>query len=225
MVLFLLFLHKIGYRSGAKIYSQNGEEVLNIYLASTYAVSAILSSDNKTLYIGEVDFNGINAKSNIKVIDVSTNSSKIIKMDNDVIITGIEYVDAENVYIQTNEAIYCLDSRNELSKLYEYNIKNTVYSVVENSKMPVIVEKNDNILRVVSSKDNRYLELNEEPQIVDALANKIALYFENEIWIINSECRILKKCNPDNGLLDLKLMNDGKIMVLIFNDKVELVKI
>ncbi len=214
-----------GYKSGVKLFSNNGDEVLNIYLGSTYAVDAEISSDNKTLYVGEVDFNGINVRSNLKIVDVSTNKSKVVTFDDDELITTVEYADSKHTYIQTNEAIYLLDGEGNTSRIYEYVVKNTVYSSIDSVKLPIVIEKNDNIIRVLKEQEDRFLNIEEEPQMVDSLGNNMAIYVENEVWIINSNCRILKKCKLNNGIIDVKFMNDGKILALIFNDKVELIKV
>ena len=70
-----------GYKSGVKAYSANGDEISNVYLGSTYAIDADVSHDGKILYLVEVDLNGINATSNLKVVEISNNTKKVYKID------------------------------------------------------------------------------------------------------------------------------------------------
>ena len=218
----VIFLQN-GYKSAIKLYNQNGDEVLYIYLASTYVVDAEVSADNKKLYVVEVDFNGINPKSNLKVIDVATNSSNIIEIAEDEIATDVE-ISKNIVYVLTNKAIYKIDEQGQKSLVYGFEGKDVIYASIENNNIPFVVESNENILRTFKELDYNLI-LPEKPMLIDSMNNYIALCFKDEIWIVNDTCKVLKKIKIDSGLESIMFYDNGKTLALIHSGNIELVNI
>ncbi len=214
-----------GYKSGVKLFDTKGEELLNIYLASTYAVDAELSSDNKTLYVAEVDFNGINAISLVKIVDVLSKTFTEIKLNSDEIIVDIEFTDTNSLLVQSNKALYSIDIDNTIHTLYNFEENDVFYSTIKDFKSPLVIEKGDYILRKITDEEERYITLNNEPQIVDVAYGKVALLFKNEVWILDGNCKVVKKCDTDEGVVDLKIFNNGRNVALIYNKKIALINI
>ena len=212
-----------GYKSGLKLYNSNGDEILNIFLASTYAVDVEVSEDNKKLYVSEVDFNGINTKSSLKTIDVATNDSVISELGDDEIATDVE-TSKGNIYLLSNKAIYKYDKQGEKNLVYSFEGKNVIYASIENNTYPFVVESDENVVRSFKDLDY-YLTIPEEPMLVDSMNSNIAMCFKNEIWIVNDYCRVLKKIKIDSGLEKIMFFNEGKTLALIHSDKIELVNI
>lgn len=213
-----------GYKSGVRVYSTNGDEISNAYLGSTYAIDADVSNDGKIVYLVEVDLNGINATSNLKLIEMSTNSSKVYQIGEDEIVTCVDIKNQNDVYIQTNKAIYLFNNQNELKKIFSFENKNIGYASIINNSSVFIVEKSNKILRTINELDYS-LELEDEPQFIDSMKDKIAMCFENEIWVVNDKCNVIKKVKVTNGLVDIRFINDGKTLALIHNGRIELVSI
>ncbi|MBR3281142.1 MAG: hypothetical protein IKI57_04825 [Clostridia bacterium] len=212
-----------GYKSGLKLYNSNGDEILNIYLASTYAVDVEISEDNKKIFVSEVDFNGINTKSNLKTIDVASNDWVVSELGDDEIATDVE-ISNNNVYLLSNKAIYKFDNQGEKSLVYSFEGKNVIYASIENNKYPFVVESDENVLKTFKDLDY-YLSIPEEPMLIDSMDSNIAMCFKNEIWVVNDNCRILKKIKINSGLESIMFFNNGKTLALIHSDKIELVNI
>ncbi len=213
-----------GYKSGVKVFSPQGNEILNIYLASTYAIDSELSDDNKTLYIGEVDFNGINAKSSVKVVDVASNNSKSVQIDSNGIIANIECNNGVT-YISTNKAIYSILPDATLSTVYDFSNINVKYANIENVTYPIVFDNDSSALRTIVEGQDVHLTLDEEPQLIDSNHDKVAININDEVWILSNSLVVKKKCKIQNGLIALKFIDGGKELALIYNDKVELLKI
>ena len=213
-----------GYRSGVKVFSLNGTEILNIYLASTYAVDAELSDDNKTLYIGEVDFNGINPKSNNKIVNVNSNESKLIKLGTDEIIANIE-INKSTVYADTTEALYEVTEEGNIFRLSDFSKTNIKYINIESVDYPILFDSDASALRTIIAGEDIHLTLDEEPQLIDSFGDKLAINIEDEVWLINNSLVVKQKCRIQNGLIALKFIDGGKTLALIYNDKIELLKV
>ena len=50
-------------------------------------------------------------------------------------------------------------------------------------------------------------------------------YFEDEIWIVNDICKVLKKIKIDSGLESIMFYDNGKTLALIHSGNIELVNI
>ena len=216
---------KIGVKSGVKLFSNEGQEIINIYLSSTYAVDTELSNDNTTLYVAEANLSGINATSLVKIVDVATEKYDEIKLNNDEIITDIEYTKNNILLVKTDKAIYSIDSLKQLSKLYSFDDNDVSYATIEDLKYPIVIERNDLVLRVIKNEDERFLYLPFKPYLYSADGGRIALYLNNEIWVINNNCDVIKKCVVENGIVNMQLFDNGKTLALIHNNKVELLGI
>lgn len=214
---------KTGYRSGVRLYSINGEELLNIDLASTYAIDMELSDNNKTLYVAEVDFNGINATSLLKAIDVSSKKFEDITIGNDEIVVDIEY--SNGLLIQTDKSIYSFDTFGYLTKLYNFEENSIYFASINDLKYPLIIENNGFLLRAVIINEERFLKLENKPLLMSVASGRLAILLENEVWVVNNNCEVIKKCEVDDGLINIKLFNNGKTLAMIFNRKIELLGI
>lgn len=219
-----------GYKSGVKVYSNTGSEVITMYLASSYAVSAKLSEDNSFLYIAEVDANGINLKSDIKIINLkaedSESSAKVIEVGSNEMVTNVEVISPEIVYVITNKSIYYIDANDILTIVCTLDEKNTIYANIENVKVPFRIDKGDNVCISYGEELSYKIEMDSEPTLFDSIKDKCAFFFNDEVWIVNSECQIIKKCELEtSNLMSLKFFNNGDTLALMYNGRIELIKI
>ena len=218
-------LVRSGYRSGVRLYSIKGEELLNIDLASTYAIDMELNDNNNSLFVAEVDFNGINATSVLKTIDVVSKEFTERVIGNDEIVVDLEYAYPSGLLIQTDKSIYSIGLDGTFSKLYSFEDNSIYYASINDVKYPFIIENNGFLLRSLKPNEERFLKLENKPQLICVAFDRMAIMLENEVWIINNNCEVIKKCEADDGLIDLKLFNNGRTLAMIFNRKVELLGI
>lgn len=229
-----------GYKSSIKIFKPSGEEMFTTYLASTYALDAEMSNDNKMLYIAEIDTEGIKLKSNIKVIEItniepgitSTPKVETILTRTDTLITDIEYSDINKLHVLMDSEIVGIDTENQVNDIGLYEPKNTLFAVVGNSKYPTIIEKkstgiftNETNLKIYKEDEIIEVNIDKTPQNVDVLNDKIALNLGDEVLFLNTNGDVEKRYELEKQLVSVKLYEDGKKAALIFRDKIELLKI
>ncbi|MBO5143263.1 MAG: hypothetical protein J6C46_09830 [Clostridia bacterium] len=226
-----------GYKSSIKIFKPNGDELFTTYLASTYALDVEISNDNKTLYIAEVDAEGIKIESNIKIIDIinfeagSNPEVQTILVGTDNLITDIEFFD-NKLLILKDLGINYIDNERTIKNICDFDVKNTLFTSISNIKNPIVIEKkstgiftNETNLKIF--KDNEILEINIDrtPQNIDTMNNIIALNLGDEVLFLNTNGKIVKRYELEKQLLNVKLYDNANIAALIFRDKIELVKI
>lgn len=226
-----------GYKSLVKIISPLGEELFTSYLASTYALDVAITNDNKTLAIAEVDTEGIHVNSAIKIIDINNlGNDKLqkIALDDNSLIIDIEFSDKNELLVMTDSKIKMIKN-GELINLLEYTYPNTLSVTIENMKNIIAIEKKDTGLFDVEYKlciysygevvEKEEYELYDLPNHVKAYNNIIVLAMEDEILVVNTNGKLLKKFEISRNLKSISLFDNGKTLGLIFRDKIEFVNI
>lgn len=225
-----------GYKTLIKVFSSTGEELFTNYLASTYAIDVAISNDNKQLAIAEVDTEGINVKSRIKFVDIkeATQSSvKKYELENNEVITDIDYNQNNELIIMTNGAVKFFDG--EIKTVVNFDENNVSLANINTQKNIVTVEtKTESLFNASyqlcvydtsSSKEPKTYELEDIPTEVICNKNIIAVNTGEEIIFLNSSGHFQKKCEYKGQLKDICLFGDGETAVLVFRDTAEFIKI
>lgn len=226
-----------GYKSLIKVFSNTGEELFTNYLASTYAIDVAISNDNKMLAIAEIDTNGVNLASGIKLINIqSASEGRIEKIDleSDEVISNIEYDSNNQLVVLTDTSVKILknDKLNEFlnlkdDKVFIANIdnqKNLVAVKMEEESL-FNVKCNVCIYHLNDVRDVKKYEIEETPNRVVTCNDTIAVDTGNKIIFLNSSGNFLKKCEYNGQLKDINLFDNGKTAVLLFRDTAEFIKI
>lgn len=226
-----------GYKSLIKVFSNTGVELFTNYLASTYALDVAISNDNKYLAIAEIDTNGINVESQIKIINIEEASESNIKkyeLDSDELITDIEYNESNDLVIMTDSNVKLLKDES-LKKVVDYAVDNVLFADISNRKNAIVVQNKKNglfdenvqvcIYNFDLEKEPEIYELEDIPNGIKCMKNIIAIDTGAEIIFLNTSGNFVKKCEYKGQLKDLKLFNDGNTAVLIFRDEADFIKV
>lgn len=227
-----------GYKSSIKIFKPTGEELFTTYLASTYAVDIEMSNDNKTLYIAEIDTEGIKVKSNIKLIQIAeletkTNpSAETILVGTDDLIVDIEYSEQNQLLILKDSGIAKLDADKKIMEIATFNEKSTLFSSIKDLNSPIVIEKvstgiftNETNLKIIKDTETIEVNIDRTPQNIDTSHDKIALNLGNEVLFFNLSGKIVKRYKLENQLVTVKLYSNGSLAALVFRDRIELIKL
>lgn len=229
---------QVGYKSLIKVVKPDGTELFTTYLASTYALDAEISNDNKTLAIAEINTDGIKIESTIELIsmnDLNTKNSKKFQLKDDTLITNIEYNSKNKLLIQTDNDIQIIDD-NKLKTFVEEFDDVTKFVTIENESSPVLISKLENglfdtsyILKIYDYKENNVTyneyQIDDAPSILISKDNKIAMLIEKELIILNSNGKLLKKYDVLGNIKSIIIFNNGNSLAVIYRDKIEFMKI
>ena len=222
-----------GYKSGVKVFSPAGNEQLTTYLANTNAIDCLVSDDNKTLYIAEVDMTGIKIKSNLKIVDLSNVKRSNDKDENmascEIEDDGLVFEICENgkgLYITSTSGIYELDGLNTIKKICSYNQEDVLYTSIE-GKYPVVVEKNKDGEMVLRIYKEQILErvLDNVPQGIAVKNKRICLNMGDCIEVINEKGKMISKINLSNKVVKMLVFGSGRSLAVVYRDKIEIYSI
>ena len=226
-----------GYKSLVKVMSPAGVELFTSYLASTYAIDVAITNDNKTLAIAEVDTNGIHVVSSIKMIDINNLDNQNVEkydMAEGILISDIEYNNENDLLVMTDSTVEIVKG-NEKIEMLAYDYSNTLNVSIENKKNAVTVVKEEAGLFDVKYKlyiysfdeelEKKEYELYDLPKQIKAMNNIIALVMEDELLIVNTNGKLVKKFDISRNIKSIVLYDNGNTIGLIFRDKIEFIKI
>jgi hypothetical protein len=225
------------YKSIVVLFSPSGKEIFRKYLSSTYAICSDISTDNKYLAIGEVDYSGTILKSNVEIISVSlaltdpTNSivNKYVSSA-DEIITNLKYVDRQNVICMFNTYIQKVNNSTD-SLVYEVssddifldvNIKGKVAMIEKQSSGMFSYDYQMKVKSTTSVTENLYILNSSIPKSIICYGNNVGINFGTEVQIVSSDGWLKKKYTSSKEIKSLVL---GKnVAGIVYKDKIEIIK-
>lgn len=226
-----------GYKSLVKIVTPTGEELFTSYLASTYALDVSITNDNKTLAIAEVNTDGIHVESTIKIIDINNLENKDVKridLDQNSLIVDIEFNNKNELLIMTDSKFQIVQN-GVIKDILSYNYSNTINAIVENKENFIVVSKEEAGLFDIKYKLGIYsygeeivkkeYELYDLPKHIKASNNVIALAMEDELLVLNTNGKVIKKCDISRNVKSIVICHNDDIIALVYRDKIEFIKI
>lgn len=227
-----------GYKSLVKLMNSEGKELFTNYLASTYAVDAEISNDNKILAITEINTDGIKVQSAVKLIDINNIKEEDVKkidLGDDVLVADASFNDKNQLVVQTDKEIKII-ANGELNDFISNKNVNASIVSIENEANAIVIEKVDNglfdstyVLNIYDYKDGesniKEYEIKSLPSIVATQKKNIVLLVENEILVVNTNGKLVKRVESVGNVKSIVMFDDGNSVALIFRDKVEFLKI
>ncbi len=220
-----------GYKSGVNVYNNQGDILVTSYLASTYAVDACLSSDNKLLYISEINLSGIEPQSYLKVIDISMkdNSKEIFsdKIINNTIITDIEYISPEYLLAMTTEGIYKIMGDYSVKQLCKFEDGTTMIANINKCKHPIVIDQDVSNEYVIKKFGEEIFKTTvpETIQTIDTMDNKIAVMLNNEVVVFDETLKEIGQISVSDNVTNIRFVKNTNTLAIIYKNKIEFVKL
>lgn len=226
------------YKSVIVFFDLSGTEIFRRYISNNYAICTAISSNNKYLAIGEIDYSGTILKSFVTIISVEKAQSdpknsivNTYESENGEIITNIKYQDKENaicmftnyvqkVGISSNEKIYEI-SENDM--FVDINLKDAI-TVIDKQSSGLFSYEFEMLLKSTASKaESLYILDSDLPKKVVIGGNNIALNLGNEIRIVNSNGRLVKKYKSNSQIKNLVI--GDSIAGVVYKNKIEIIEL
>lgn len=226
------------YKSVVIFYDLDGTEVFRTYLSNNYAICTAISTNNKYLAIGEVDYSGTIIKSYVKILSVDlaqTDPENSLvysyESENGEIITNINYQSKDtaicmfNGYIQkvsldSNERVYDIVSDDIF---VDVNLKDG-YAVIDKQSSGFFSYEYELTFKSIDSKaENLYILNSDLPKTMSISGNIMALNLGNEIQIVNSNGWLLKKYVSNKQISDVVI--GDSIAGIIYKNKIEIINL
>lgn len=227
-----------GYKSLVRLIDAEGNEIFTSYLASTYAVDVAISNDNKILAIAEINAEGIKVQSAVKMIDINNIKQENVKkldLGDNVLIIDIEFNEKNQLVVQTDNAVKTVENGNLKDLLSDKNINANIVSI-KNDSCAIIVSKVDNglfdssyVLNIYDYKndivDKKEYEIKSLPSMVATQKKNIVVLVENELLVINTNGKLVKRFESVGNVKSLVMFDNGNSVALVYRDKIEFLKI
>jgi hypothetical protein len=226
------------YKSVVVLYNPDGTELFRSYTSSTYAICTSISSNNKYLAIGEVDYSGTIVKSNVKIISIAlaqTNpkESVINKYESSTgeVVSNIKYKDKdvalcmfngyiEKVGIDSSEKYIDIDSD---ALFVDLGLKDKVAIIEKQSSGLFSYEYEMKIKNINSSSESLYILKNDMPKGLIVSSELIGINLGTEVQIVSTS-GILLKTYKSNQEIKSVVIGDS-IAGIVYKDKIELIGI
>lgn len=226
------------YKSVIIFYDFNGVELFRRYISTNYAICVAISTNNKYLAIGEIDYSGTIIKSYIKVISVDlaqtdTENSIVYtyESENGEIITDINYQDKENAICMFNNYIQKVGIKDN-EKIYEVTNNDVFidinlrdgYSVLDKQSSGLFSYEYEVKIKNVNNKSESLYILNSDlPKTMHTSGNKMALNLGNEVQIIDTKGWLLKKYTSSKQIN--KIVLGDTIAGIVYKNKIEIIEL
>jgi hypothetical protein len=226
------------YKSVIAFFDLSGKELFRTYLSTSYATCTSVSTNNKYLAIGEVDYSGAIVKSSVKIISVDKAQSDpknsilyTYESENGEIITNINYQDKEtaicmfNTYVQkigpsSDERLYDITSDD---LFVDINLKNSIAVLDKQSSGLFSYEYEISIKDSYSTTESLYILNSDLPKSIIVSGNNIALNLGNEVQIVSSNGWLIKKYTSNNQIKSIVLGNS--IVGIVYKNKIDIVSL
>ena len=159
---------------------------------------------------------------------------KRIDLDQNSLIVDIEFNNKNELLILTDSKFQIVQN-GVIKDILSYNYSNTINAIIENKENFIVVSKEEAGLFDIKYKLGIYsygeeivkkeYELYDLPKQIKASNNIIALVMENELLIINTNGKLVKKFEISRNLKSIVLYDNENTVALIFRDKIEFIKI
>lgn len=224
------------YKSVIIFYDLSGKELFRSYLSTNYAICTAVSTNNKYLAIGEIDYSGTIIKSYVKVIsvdlaqtDAENSTIYTYEAENGKIITDINYQDKENAicmfdsYVQkvgldSNERLYEITDKDVF---VDINLKDGYTVINKQSSGLFQYEYEMKIKKIDSKTESLYILNNDLPKSMSTSDNKMALNLGNEVQIVDTNGWLLKKYTSSKQI-DKIVLGDS-IAGIVYKNKIEII--
>lgn len=226
------------YKSVIAFFDVSGVELFRTYLSNDYAICTSVSTNNKYLAIGEVDYSGTILKSYIKIISVEKAQkdpeNSIIytyESENGEIITNINYQDKENAicmfttYVQkvgtdSSERLYDMT---ENDMFVDINLKDSI-AIIDKQSSGLFSYEYEILIKNTNNKSESLYILNSDlPKTMAVSAYNMALNMGNEVQIVNSNGWLVKKYTSSSQIKSIVI--GDSIAGIIYKNKIEIIKL
>lgn len=226
------------YKSVVVFFDLHGEEVFRTYVSSNYAVCTAISTNNKYLAIGEIDYSGTIIKSYVKIVSVNlaqTDPDNSVvysyESENGEIITNINYQNKDTAICMFNNYIQKV-SLNSNERLYDIvsddifidiNLKDGIAVVDKQSSGLFSYEYELTIKNANSKAENLYILNSDLPKTINTSGSIMALNLGNEVQIVNLNGWLLKKYVSSKQISNVVV--GDTIAGIIYKNKIEIINL
>ncbi len=221
------------------VYDDKGKSLFKTFLSTTRISDMTISNDNKYLALAEIDTSGVTIQSKIEVfsiekaqIDANNSKIAIYSIDNNELITNIQYHDKDKLICMSKDKITAFSLEGNKEEIYNNKNTKTTFQAIDLDNNVVILEEvaanlftadtNVTIINTDNKKNINYTAKSVTKELY-TYENIIALNLGTEIEFINTGGWLVKRYKAEQEIADVVI--SGNIAGIIYRDKIEIVNL
>lgn len=232
-----IILSQTTYKSVIITINPQGNEIFRYYLSNTYAIDSDISNNNKYLAIAEINTNGTQIQSSIRILSMEKVKNDA---DNSVIyqknanynqmLVGIKYNDSNNLLAMYDDEIRIINTNFEDSLQIKYDV-DTLFanielnkSVTELKQISRELETNSeiDILNTVTNRKSKF-KINSIPKELLGNKNIIAVNTGMEAYFLKDNGFLIKKYESNQEIKEIILGEN--IAGIVYKNKINIIKL
>lgn len=217
------------------VYNSEGKLLFKNFLAFTSGVCADISTDNKYLAFGEIDYSGTSIKSTVKIVDIATaqtNGKEAIiykyEAEPGQILISLKYHEKDNLICMFNGYIQKVTSTSnerlmDLENTFIYSdidLKNEIINIKKQSSGLFSFEYELNSKNTSNGKESLFI-LDGVPKNVILCEDTIGINLGSEVEIVSTSGWLIKNYTSNQEVKNIVLANG--IAGIIYKDKIEII--
>ena len=221
--------------SDISVFNAKGDNIFTYHLASTYAIDSDISENNKYLAIAEVDYSGVSAKSQIKILsidDVQKDKTKAIVHTYDGeagdIVTDLNYQDGDNALCLFDSYIINITPEKD-EKLYTIDNNSTLFADINLDKGYVKIEKeseeifkSDYRLKISDLSNNEKLyALEGNVKKLKVNSNMMGIVSGTTVEFVSKDGWLCKKYIGSKEIKDIYISKN--IAAIVYKDRIDII--
>lgn len=220
------------YKTSIIVFDGKGNSLFTKHLASTYAIDATISSDNKHLAVAIGNFSGTLIQSSIEIISIESKSKEYEYMaDSNRMIINIEYQDKNKLVCMYDDSVRIIENNNE-KELITYNYNDTLFLNINLNSAIAQIEKTSSGLfnsnseikytNIINNTTNSY-EIGGIPKAIYSCYDITAMNLGTEAIFVKTNGWLSKRYKSNQEIHDIILTNN--IAGIVYKNKIEIVKL
>lgn len=225
------------YKTIVITYNPEGQELFKYFLSNSYAIDTDISNDNKYLAIAEVNTDGTQIKSGIRILSLEKLETDIDNSivyqkttDSNQMITAIQYNVANNLIAMFDNKVDLIKDNQE-STLLEFDVDTLFANInagkeiistkqIHNAELSVQTETT--IINTVNNRQSQYI-IEDIPKEILTNTNTIAINTGMEAYFVSNNGWLKNKYVAKQEIKEIILGSD--IAGIVYNNKINIIKI
>lgn len=226
------------YKSVINVFTKDGDRLFRTYISDTYAIDLDISSDNKYLAVGTINYNKPLPETVVKIISIDKSKKE---PDNAILqeyyipklLVKIKYKETGELNAQFTDSIYYLATEEKKAEeIYKLDGKQEFVDIKNSQNIAIIEKENVNIfsskyyLKIINPYGKQISIIsfeNSMPKNMKCNENLIAINMGTETFIYTDNGCLKKRFKAKNEILDFEISK--YILTIIYLDKFEIIEI
>lgn len=226
------------YKSILTLYNSDGTLLFKRYFASTRIVDASISTDNKSVAIGEIDSSEAMIKSSVKILSVDNAKNdpenaiiNTYDAEEGKLLTNVKYQAKGQIVCMYDDSIKVIQNEQE-KELLKINNKQVTFMSVDLNNSSVHVEeettgvfKTNSYIKIINTQngeENSY-NINDVPKEVYAKDNIIAVNTGTEVYFLNTNGWLIRKYTTRQEVTNIMFSNN--LAGVVYKDKIVIINL